>query len=320
LAGSTTAASLLAPRARHLSRTVVAAAAAVGLPAWASEKMAERIARGDRPRVVWLRLRTCAGCSEPVRRLAEDAAAMVELLELELEAPPAPEEREALERGGYVLVLEGAVRLRGGGLECPAASLRAADRVKRLADRAAAVLAAGSCTGDEAAAPGAPARPPRPRGPVLDGRGVVTLPGCPADPNPLLGTVLQLATFGTLPALDAEGRPHHAFGHVVHEDCPRRPHFDAGRLARTWGDAGHAAGHCLYALGCTGPATPARCALLPSCETPGRWPLSIAHPCVGCAEQGISSGPPPRGPPPLDEPSPPAVHGRGALQDARVRA
>ena len=115
----------------------------------------------------------------------------------------------------------------------------------------------------------------------------MTLPGCPANPYNLLGTVLQFATFGTLPALDELGRPKFAYGRVIHEDCPRRPHFDAGRFARRYGDEGHRNGWCLYKLGCKGPQTHANCSLLDFCEVPGAWPIGIGHPCVGCTEQGI---------------------------------
>ena len=55
----------------------------------------------------------------------------------------------------------------------------------------------------------------------------------------LLGTVLQFATFGTLPDLDEKGRPRFAYGRTIHEHCPRRAHFDAGRFAEKYGDEGH---------------------------------------------------------------------------------
>jgi hydrogenase small subunit len=122
---------------------------------------------------------------------------------------------------------------------------------------------------------------------LLKGKALVTLPGCPANPYNLLGTVLQFATFGTLPKLDEKGRPLFAYGRVIHEDCPRRPHFDAGRFAGAYGDDAHRDGHCLYKLGCKGPQTHANCSLLPFCEVPGAWPIGIGHPCVGCTEQGI---------------------------------
>jgi hydrogenase small subunit len=122
------------------------------------------------------------------------------------------------------------------------------------------------------------------------GKAVVTLPGCPANPYNLLGTVLQFATFGTLPKLDDQGRPLFAYGRVIHEDCQRRPHFDAGRFAQAFGDEGHRDGWCLYKLGCKGPQTHANCSLNDFCEVPGAWPIGIGHPCVGCTEQGILFG------------------------------
>jgi hydrogenase small subunit len=124
----------------------------------------------------------------------------------------------------------------------------------------------------------------------LKGKTVLTLPGCPANPYNLLGTVLQFATFGTLPALDDLGRPKFAYSRVIHEDCPRRAHFDNGRFAQAFGDDGHRAGYCLYKLGCKGPQTHANCSLLDYCEVPGAWPIGIGHPCVGCTEQGIMFG------------------------------
>ena len=66
---------------------------------------------------------------------------------------------------------------------------------------------------------------------ILKGKPVVTLPGCPSNPYNFLGVVLQFATLGTLPKLDELGRPTFAYGRTIHEHCPRRAHFDAGRFA-----------------------------------------------------------------------------------------
>jgi hydrogenase small subunit len=137
-----------------------------------------------------------------------------------------------------------------------------------------------------------PSAEPNPTGAVgvdkiLKGKPVVNIPGCPANPYNLLGTVLQFATFGTLPALDDLGRPKFAYARTIHEDCPRRAHFDAGRFASKFGDEAHRNGYCLYKLGCKGPATHANCSLNHFVETAGAWPIGIGAPCFGCTEQKV---------------------------------
>ncbi len=123
---------------------------------------------------------------------------------------------------------------------------------------------------------------------MLKDKTVVNIPGCPANPYNLLGTVLQFATFGTLPELDAEGRPMFAYGRTIHEHCPRRAHFDAGRFAETFGDEGHRLGYCLYKLGCKGPETHANCSVQHFCEIVDAWPIGLGHPCFGCTEKNIA--------------------------------
>src|SRR3546814_7847321 len=71
--------------------------------------------------------------------------------------------------------------------------------------------------------------------------------------------VLHILTFGEPPALDELNRPRFAYGRIIHENCERRPHYDAGRFALEFGDAGHRQGFCLYKIGCKGPETHANC-------------------------------------------------------------
>ena len=283
---------------RDFVKVCSAAAAAVGLPAWAGEKMADQVAKGNKPSVVWLHFQECTGCTESLLRTSHpDVGALVlDLVSLDyhetLHAAAGHQIEASLdaavEKGGYVLVVVGAIPLTDDGIYCQVAGKTAVDTLKRVAAKAGAIVAIGSC----ASWGGVPSAAPNPTGAtgapmVLAGKTVVTLPGCPANPYNLLGTVLQFATFGTLPALDAKGRPMFAYGRVIHEDCPRRPHFDAGRFAAAYGDEGHRNGWCLYKLGCKGPQTHANCSLLPFCEVPGAWPIGVGHPCVGCTEQGI---------------------------------
>lgn len=277
------------------------AAAAVGLPATAGVRMAEAAMAGKKPSVIWLSFQECTGCTESLLRTsAPDLAELIlDLISLDYhEALMVPSghlaeeaRRAAMEahRGEFILVTEGAIPTKDGGIYCKIGGRTALEIVREAAEMAGAIVAIGSC----ASFGGIPAADPNPTGAtgtprVLEGRTVVTIPGCPANPYNFLGTALQFATFGTLPALDQLGRPLWAYGRTIHEHCPRRAHFDAGRFARQFGDDGHRQGWCLYELGCKGPATHANCSTQAFGEVVDAWPIGIGHPCVGCTEQRLA--------------------------------
>jgi hydrogenase small subunit len=306
---------------RDFIKVCTTAAAAVGLPAWAGEKMAENVAKGKKPSVIWLHFQECTGCTESLLRTSHpDVGALIlDLVSLDyhetLFAAAGRQIDEALEKalheneGKFVLVVEGAIPEKDGGIYCQVGGKKAIDTLNEVAAKAGAIIAIGSC----ASWGGVPSAAPNPTGAtgvpqLLQGKTVVTLPGCPANPYNLLGTVLQYATFGTLPALDDLGRPKFAYGRVIHEDCQRRPHFDAGRFAQSFGDDGHRNGWCLYKLGCKGPQTHANCSLLDFCEVPGAWPVAIGHPCVGCTEQGIGFNVPIYSNLPIEKPTAPMAY------------
>jgi hydrogenase small subunit len=120
------------------------------------------------------------------------------------------------------------------------------------------------------------------------GKPVVTIPGCPPNPYNFLATAVHFLTFGTLPAVDKLGRPLFAYGRLIHENCERRAHFDAGRFAMAFGDAGHRKGYCLYKLGCKGPETYANCPTLGFGDVgESNWPVGCGAPCFGCSEKGV---------------------------------
>jgi hydrogenase small subunit len=280
------------------------AAGAVGLPAWAGEKMAEQVATGKKPSVIWLHFQECTGCTESLLRTAHPdlGSLILDLVSIDyhetLFAAAGHQIEAALhdtvkrEKGKYILVVEGAIPRKDEGVYCIVGGKKATDTLKALATDAAAIISLGSC----ASWGGVPSASPNPTDAVgvkdilpeaFKAGKIVTLPGCPANPYNLLGTVLQYATFKTLPRLDDKARPLFAYARVIHDDCPRRAHFDNGRFAQAFGDPGHNAGWCLYKLGCKGPQTHANCSLLHFCEVPGAWPIGIGHPCIGCTEQGI---------------------------------
>jgi hydrogenase small subunit len=155
---------------------------------------------------------------------------------------------------------------------------------------------------------------------VLKDKTVVTLPGCPANPYIFLGTALQFVALGTLPALDDKGRPMFAYGRTIHEHCPRRAHFDAGRFVQQFGDEGHRQGWCLYKVGCKGPATHASCSTLQFGEVVDAWPIGVGHPCFGCTEQKLAFRVPLHDTVEIERPTPPDTYPAIASDQGRVGA
>jgi hydrogenase small subunit len=285
---------------RDFIRICTLAAAAVGLPASAGLKMAEAAARGLKPSVIWLHFQECTGCTESLLRTSHPAVAqlILDLISLDYcetlfaaagyQAEAALKSAMEANAGKYVCVVEGGIPTKDNGIYCKIGGRTALDILNEVAGKAGAIIAIGSCAswgGIQSADPNPTGAKGAPQ--ILAGKTVVTIPGCPANPYNFLGTVLQYVTFGTLPALDDLGRPRFAYGRTIHDDCPRRPHFDAGEFAEVFGDENHRKGYCLYKLGCKGPVTHANCSLQNFCEVIGAWPIGTGHPCVGCTEQAI---------------------------------
>jgi hydrogenase small subunit len=306
---------------RDFVKVCTMAAAAVGLSATAAAKMVEAAARGLKPSVIWLHFQECTGCTESLLRTSHPGVAelILDLVSLDyhetLFAAAGHQAEDALKAamkqnaGKYVVVVEGAIPTKEDGIYCMIGGRTAVDILNDVASQAGAIIAIGSC----ASWGGIPSADPNPTGAVgapqiLKGKTVVTIPGCPANPYNLLGTVLQYATFGTLPALDDQGRPLFAYGRTIHEHCPRRAHFDAGRFAAQFGDEGHRLGYCLYKLGCKGPQTHANCSTQSFGEMNDCWPIGLGHPCVGCTEQTLAFRVAMHDTVPIDRPTPPDTY------------
>ena len=306
---------------RDFVKTCMMAAASVGLSAGAGIKIAEAAKAGLKPSVIWLHFQECTGCTESLLRASHPAVStlILDLISLDYsetllaasghQAEAAMRAAMDLNDGKFVCVVEGAIPTKDGGIYCQIGGRTALDIVTEVAGRAGAIIAIGSC----ASWGGIPSADPNPTGAqgvpsVLPGKTVVTLPGCPANPYNLLGTVLQYATLGTLPALDDKGRPLFAYRRPIHEDCPRRAHFDAGRFVEQFGDESHRQGYCLYRMGCKGPATHANCSIKHFCEVPGAWPIGIGHPCVGCTEKELAFQVPIHTTVDIERPTPPDTY------------
>lgn len=197
------------------------------------------------------------------------------------------------DKGNYVLVMEGSLPVgdemfatlgEEGDREVPISEVAA-----ELAKNAMLVVAMGTCS----AFGGIPAGAPNPTGAismqeVLEREGIdtplVNIPGCPPHPDWFVGTLVALAMYGldhVASHLDEIKRPLVYFGKQIHETCPRRADFDAGRFAKKFGDPG-----CLYELGCKGPVTYADCPTR-MWNSGTNWCVGAGSPCHGCVEPGF---------------------------------
>lgn len=317
---------------RDFVKVVTAAAVAVGIPFTAAEQMAEAaVAKKLKPSVIWLHFQECTGCTESLLRTSHPALStlILDLVSLDYhetllaaaghQAEKCLEDTMKAHEGKYVLVIEGAIPVKDDGIYCKIGGKTALELANTVAAKAGAIIAIGSC----ASWGGIPSADPNPTGAtgapeVLKGKTVVTIPGCPANPYNLLGVVLQFATFGTLPALDDQGRPKFAYGRTIHEHCPRRAHFDAGRFVEVFGDAGHREGWCLYKTGCKGPATHANCSVQHFGEVGDAWPIGIGHPCFGCTEKALAFRAPLHSTVDIERPTPPDTYPPIAAQHGGI--
>ncbi|CAA7614321.1 hydrogenase small subunit [Magnetospirillum sp. UT-4] len=286
---------------RDFMKFCAALAATMGLPKGADAQIAAAITKKERPSVIWLHHQECTGCSESLLRSEHPTLEklILDIISLDYHETlfaAAGHQAEAARlaameknKGKYILVVEGAIPTKDGGIYCKIGGQTSLELTRQCAEHAAAIVAVGSC----ASWGGMPSTPPNPTGSAgvgeaLGRKDIVTIPGCPPNPYNILATVVHFLTFGKLPALDDKGRPLFAYGRLIHENCERRAHFDAGRFALDFGDEGHRKGYCLYKLGCKGPETYANCpSILFNDVGTGSWPVGTGHPCIGCTEKGI---------------------------------
>ncbi len=286
---------------RQFLKYCTGVAASLGLSALMGIRIAEAATAKTRPPVIWLSAQECTGCTESLLRAYHPTVEtlildMISLDYHETLCAGAGHQAEAYKAksmkenwGKFVLVVDGSIPTKDGGIYCMVAGKPILEAVQEAAEGAAAIIGIGSC----ASWGGIPSSDPNPTHAkpvheVLPGKTVINIPGCPPNPYNFLSTVLYLLTFGKPPALDGKNRPKFAYGRLIHENCERRPHFDAGRFALEFGDYGHRQGFCLYKIGCKGPETHANCPSIGFGDVgEGNWPVGIGHPCFGCTEQGV---------------------------------
>ncbi len=165
--------------------------------------------------------------------------------------------------------------------------------IDRLAPRAWAVLAAGTC----ATYGGIHAMSGNPTGCMgladylgwpwrsKAGIPIVCVPGCPVQPDNLMETILYLLSqaAGRTPMipLDEALRPTWLFRQTVHEGCDRGGYYEQGDFAAEYGSV-----KCIVKLGCWGPVV--------LCNVPKRGWMNgvggcpnVGGVCIGCTMPGF---------------------------------
>ena len=272
-------------------------AGVLALPVDKVSRIASGLESAARVPLVWLEFQDCAGCTESLLRASRPTVAELVLDVLSVDyhetiMAPSGEQAEkskadTIAKGGHIVVVEGSIPLKDNGLYCCIGGRTAKDILFEAVEGAIAVLAVGNC----AAFGGIPAANPNPTEAVgvadlVKNVPVVNLPGCPLNVVNLTATVVHFLTFGSLPALDYLKRPLFAYGKRIHDNCERRPHFDAGQFVEEWGDEGHRKGWCLYKMGCKGPETYHNCPTV-RWNDGTSWPVMSGHGCLGCSEPGF---------------------------------
>ncbi len=165
--------------------------------------------------------------------------------------------------------------------------------IDRLAPKATAVIAAGTCS----TYGGIHAMAGNPTGCMgmadylgwdwksKAGLPIVNVPGCPVQPDNFMETLLyllyQLAGLAPMIPLDDQLRPKWLFGATVHDGCDRGSYYEQGDFASDYNSP-----KCLVKVGCWGPVV--------NCNVPKRgWMAGIGGCpnvggiCIGCTMPGF---------------------------------
>lgn len=271
-------------------------ASLMAMPPSMAAEMAEKLSRVRRQSVIWLSFQECTGCTESITRshsptlegLLFDAISLDYHHTLQAASGTAAEHaREQAMKdnaGKYLLIVDGSIPIKDGGIYSTIAGISNYDMLVETAKGAMAIVAVGTC----AAYGGIPKANPNPTGAVavsdiIKDKPIINVPGCPPIATVMTGVIAHVLTMGTIPDLDELGRPQVFFGDTIHDRCYRRPFYDQGKFAKSFDDEGARNGWCLFELGCKGPTTHNACATV-------KWnggvsfPIESGHGCLGCSE------------------------------------
>ena len=253
---------------------------------------------------VWLDGGLCTGCTESTAQGENPDVATIVLDILSMNymetimyatgdsAEEALKTTVEANKGKFIMVYEGAVMTGFEGNALRVAGKPGLDQIKEVAPFAAAIVAVGSCAVDG----GWVRAHPNPAGAMgiseyLQSQNIATpvinLPTCPVNPVWLVAMVIDVLLLGKLESgailkeLDEFGRPKLIFGSTIHDNCPRRGHFENGEFVYQFGSEEEAKGYCLYKMGCKGPQTFTNCPVV-RWNAKASWCVNSGSPCIGC--------------------------------------
>ena len=258
---------------------------------------------------VWLDGGLCTGCTESTAQSEDPDVATIVLDILSMNymetlmyatgdsAEQALRQTIEASAGKFIMVYEGSVMTGFGGNALRVAGKPGLDQIKEVAPKAAAIIAVGSCAVDG----GWVRSYPNAAGAMgiseyLTQEGITTpvinLPTCPVNPVWLVAMIIDVLLLGGIDdkgkvtaamanKLDEFGRPKLIYGQTIHDNCPRRGHFENGEFVYQFGSQEEAEGYCLYAMGCKGPQTYTNCPIV-RWNNKVSWCVNSGSPCIGC--------------------------------------
>jgi [NiFe] hydrogenase small subunit len=280
---------------REFIKLATVVTSVLGLAPSMIPKVAEAMAVKQRPTVIWLHFAECTGCSEAFIRATYPWIDEIVLDVLNVAyhetimAPSGKNAEKSLHdamkqyKGKYILVCEGAIPTKNNGVYGKVGGRTMLSIAKEATKSALATICVGQC----ACFGGVQAAKPNPTKAMSVGKATgtktINIAGCPPNPINMVSTVVHYLLLGKLPAVDDNGRPLFAYGQSIHDNCPRRGHYENKEFVKKWGDAGALKGYCLYEMGCKGPNTYNNCPIV-KFNDGTNWPIGAGAPCIGCSE------------------------------------
>ncbi|MFP5212863.1 MAG: hydrogenase small subunit [Acidobacteriota bacterium] len=272
--------------------------ATMGLGSTFIPKIAEALAAPQRPPVVWLAMAECTGCAETTLRTTYPwiDELLLDIISMDYHETIMAPSGEAAEKslhdcvtknkGKFIAIVDGSIPTAQNGIFGMIGGKPMMEIVKEVCPNALATICIGTCSSFG----GLPAAAPNPTGakPVSEilGASTINIPGCPPNPINLVATVVNYLLFGKMPELDDKSRPLFAYGKTIHDQCPRRSHFENGEFVTSFESDEARRGYCLYQVGCKGPETYNNCPTV-KWNDGTSWPVQAGHPCIGCSEPGF---------------------------------